>query len=250
MLVNPLDWPAWERVLRAHRCGVGARTLATLRARVRAVGVAAALREAARRRRAAGRAAGSTRRAGGRHPPRVTTLLETVAREIQASPPGTGRIESADDERDRRAEDVATLLALAQRWEAETGGSLPEFLDTVVLTDEDAPTETATEVLGLTLHAAKGLEFDTVVIVGAEEGLMPHYRHTAAETLAEERRLCYVGMTRARAAARLLGRPDAAALGRRRLPATLDASFARPVWAFRGPRRMAVEASPGESTPS
>jgi DNA helicase II / ATP-dependent DNA helicase PcrA len=37
-----------------------------------------------------------------------------------------------------------------------------------------------------------------VVIVGAEEGLMPHYRHTAAETLAEERRLCYVGMTRAR----------------------------------------------------
>ena len=103
-----------------------------------------------------------------------------------------------DGEGDRRAEDVATLLALAQRWEADTGGSLPEFLDTVVLTEEDAPTETAAEVLGLTLHAAKGLEFDTVVIVGAEEGLMPHYRHTAAETLAEERRLCYVGMTRAR----------------------------------------------------
>ena len=37
-----------------------------------------------------------------------------------------------------------------------------------------------------------------MVIVGAEEGLIPHYRHTAAETLAEERRLCYVGMTRAR----------------------------------------------------
>ena len=121
-----------------------------------------------------------------------------MASEIHAPPPGTGRTESPDDERDRRAEDVATLLALAQRWEAETGGSLPEFLDTVVLTEEDAPTGTAAEILGLTLHAAKGLEFDTVVIVGAEEGLMPHYRHTAAETLAEERRLCYVGMTRAR----------------------------------------------------
>ena len=196
VLVNPLDWPAWERVLRAHRCGVGARTLATLRARVRVVGVAAALRETACRRR---RLAGLLDRLEGWRtvPPRVTTLLEAVAAEIQRQRPGV-RTGSPDDERDRRAEDVATLLALAERWEAETDGSLPEFLDTVALTEEDAPTGTAAEVLGLTLHAAKGLEFDTVVIVGAEEGLMPHYRHTAAETLAEERRLCYVGMTRAR----------------------------------------------------
>jgi DNA helicase II / ATP-dependent DNA helicase PcrA len=51
VLVNPLDWPAWERVLRGARCGVGPRTLGTLRARVRAVGVAIALGEAARGRR-------------------------------------------------------------------------------------------------------------------------------------------------------------------------------------------------------
>jgi DNA helicase-2/ATP-dependent DNA helicase PcrA len=196
VLVNPLDWPAWERVLRVHRCGVGAGTLATLRARVRAIGVGAALGEAARTRR---RLAMLLDRLEDWRtaPPPVTTLLETVAREVQ------GRLAEKttrprDDERDRRAEDVATLLALAHRWEADTGGSLPEFLDTVMLTDEEAPTPAAAEVLGLTLHAAKGLEFDTVVIVGAEDGLMPHYRHTAAETLAEERRLCYVGMTRAR----------------------------------------------------
>jgi DNA helicase II / ATP-dependent DNA helicase PcrA len=158
--------------------------------------VAAALREAAGRRRRL--AVWLARLEGWRAPPpRVTALLKTVAAEIHGHRPGVTP-GSRDDERDRRAEDVATLLALAERWEAETGGSLAEFLDTVVLTESDAPTGTAVEILGLTLHAAKGLEFDTVVIVGAEEGLLPHYRHTATETLVEERRLCYVGMTRAR----------------------------------------------------
>jgi DNA helicase-2/ATP-dependent DNA helicase PcrA len=123
-----------------------------------------------------------------------------VAREILGQGPheDVDSAEPARDARDRRAEDVAALVSLARRWEADGGGSLSEFLDTVVLTEEDAIASDSTQVLGLTVHAAKGLEFDTVVIVGVEEGLLPHYRHTVPEALVEERRLCYVGMTRAR----------------------------------------------------
>ena len=50
----------------------------------------------------------------------------------------------------------------------------------------------------MTIHNAKGLEFDTVVITGLEEGLFPHARSDTPETLQEERRLFYVGLTRAR----------------------------------------------------
>ena len=48
------------------------------------------------------------------------------------------------------------------------------------------------------MHSAKGLEFDACVIAGVEEGLIPHYRHAAFDDLEEERRLFYVGLTRAR----------------------------------------------------
>ena len=92
-------------------CLSGARTLATLRARVRAVGVAAALQEVSRRRR--GLAVVLDRLQSWRTtPPRVTTLLEIVASKIHGHLPHMPA-ESHDDERDRRAEDVATLLTLA-----------------------------------------------------------------------------------------------------------------------------------------
>jgi DNA helicase II / ATP-dependent DNA helicase PcrA len=196
VLVNPADWPAWERVLRAQRCGIGAKTVATLRGRVAVVGVPAALVEVARTR---PRLAALLRQFADWRAarPSVSRLLETLARDVGGQGTNEGRALTADAQ-ERRAEDVAALVAVARRWEADGGGSLGEFLDAVVLSDEDVAVPEAAHVLGLTLHAAKGLEFDTVVIVGAEEGLLPHYRHTVPEALAEERRLCYVGMTRAR----------------------------------------------------
>ena len=199
VLVNPADWPAWDRVLRGLRCGIGAKTLATLRARAAGVGVVAALTDAARTR---PRLAALLQQVAvwQAAPPPVTQLLETLAREVRArgEDKAPDAAEAASGARVRRAEDVAELVALARRWEADGGKGLGEFLDTVVLSEEDALAPAATQVLGLTLHAAKGLEFDTVVIVGVEEGLLPHYRHTVPEALVEERRLCYVGMTRAR----------------------------------------------------
>jgi DNA helicase-2/ATP-dependent DNA helicase PcrA len=82
---------------------------------------------------------------------------------------------------------------------AERGETLSDFLDRAALvSDADNFDERATVTL-LTLHTAKGLEFDHVFLTGLEEGTFPHSRSlNDPEELEEERRLCYVGMTRAR----------------------------------------------------
>ena len=80
------------------------------------------------------------------------------------------------------------------------GEGLPSFLEGVSLvTDVDGYDEKVDAVTLITLHAAKGLEFPVVIIVGMEEGLLPHRRSfDDADQMEEERRLCYVGITRAK----------------------------------------------------
>jgi len=84
--------------------------------------------------------------------------------------------------------------------DAKSFATLPDFLEEVALMSSADKPGTAQHVTLMTLHAAKGLEFPVVFMVGMEEGIFPHSRvyESGPSELEEERRLCYVGMTRAR----------------------------------------------------
>ncbi|MBI4879999.1 MAG: UvrD-helicase domain-containing protein [Planctomycetes bacterium] len=100
-----------------------------------------------------------------------------------------------------RLENIAELRrAIGEYDEAHPGGTLEDFLnDTVLARSRDRDESQAPSVTLMTLHSAKGLEFPVVFIAALEEGILPHARSLASpDALEEERRLLYVGMTRAR----------------------------------------------------
>jgi len=104
-------------------------------------------------------------------------------------------------EAQNRVENIEELInAIAEYEHNETEPTLADYLETVALTaDVDTMETDKTDMVPLmTLHSAKGLEFPFVFIVGMEEGYLPHQRSTDSDAeLEEERRLCYVGITRA-----------------------------------------------------
>ena len=109
--------------------------------------------------------------------------------------------EEHSEEAEGRIENLAELVSAAREYETRSPEpSLGGFVDQLSLlsdADEQSGTQNA-RVLMMTLHSAKGLEFPVVVISGLEEGLFPHSRSADDEAeLEEERRLCYVGITRA-----------------------------------------------------
>jgi DNA helicase-2/ATP-dependent DNA helicase PcrA len=106
--------------------------------------------------------------------------------------------EGEAEERVARRENLQQLAA-AVAEAAARGQELEEFLDSVALLEENDDERPAEGVALMTLHSAKGLEFDVVFIAGLEDGLLPHANsRDEPEGLEEERRLAYVGMTRAR----------------------------------------------------
>ena len=108
------------------------------------------------------------------------------ALETEGSPEAFSRIENLKE------------LANAAHDAEERGETLAEFLDHAALASDTDKFDPNARVTLMTLHAAKGLEFPLVFLAGLEEGLFPHSRTLSSpEELEEERRLCYVGMTRA-----------------------------------------------------
>jgi DNA helicase-2/ATP-dependent DNA helicase PcrA len=126
----------------------------------------------------------------------VPELIERVLEQ-------SGYIESLEAERtiesQGRIENLQELVSLAREWmESAAEPTLSSFLQEVSLySDQDAIRGEGSLVTLMTLHNAKGLEFRVVFLIGMEEGIFPHSRSIEEQGIEEERRLCYVGMTRA-----------------------------------------------------
>jgi DNA helicase-2/ATP-dependent DNA helicase PcrA len=126
----------------------------------------------------------------------VPELIETV---LQRS----GYMEALEAERtieaQGRIENLQELVSVAREWrEQAEDTTLSSFLQEISLySDQDAIRGDGSLVTLMTLHNAKGLEFRAVYLIGMEEGIFPHSRSIEEQGIEEERRLCYVGMTRA-----------------------------------------------------
>ncbi|HEX3071028.1 MAG TPA: 3'-5' exonuclease, partial [Thermoanaerobaculia bacterium] len=108
--------------------------------------------------------------------------------------------ESRDLQDESRLQNIDEMMNSAREYsEQNPGASLGDYLDSLTLMSDLDKYESQKGVTLMTLHAAKGLEFKVVFLTGMEEGILPHSQSKDSnDDLEEERRLCYVGMTRAR----------------------------------------------------
>ena len=199
-VVNPADEVSLKRIVNVPKRGVGDTSIAKLDAFAQSHGMAFAdsLRHASE---------AGVAKAAQRGLSEVDTLLDTLrglvpigpARVLEEIAARTGYVEELENENTveaaGRLENIQELIGNARDYE-----DVDEFLEAVSLVaDVDELEEGDTGVVLMTLHTAKGLEFPIVFLIGLEDGVFPHLRSLGdPDEMEEERRLCYVGITRAR----------------------------------------------------
>lgn len=221
LIANPLDEVSLQRIVNVPTRGIGGTTM-------QRIGNAAALRrialiDAMQQARGFGIAERTAKSIDG-----FVALIARARSELDVKPAsnlggfvsrvlletGLGRAAAASAEteeegaeREANVTEVANAAALHEMPEGDPsatpptlGDALRSFLESVALVaDADAVDPEKGAVTLMTLHASKGLEFDSIFIIGLEEGLLPHARSLGSpDEVEEERRLLYVGITRAR----------------------------------------------------
>lgn len=205
---NPYDAVSLLRIANRPRRGIGDTSLARLTAY--AAGLEISLWEAMGRTEEAGLGAAAVKAVTGfrnaMESLMATATDASVADIVEALLDRTGYLEALEAERTiearGRIENLEELVGVAREYDASAQEpSLSGFLQEISLySDQDAlrdGDDDSGQVTLMTLHTAKGLEFRAVFMIGMEEGIFPHSRSIEENTLEEERRLCYVGMTRA-----------------------------------------------------
>jgi DNA helicase-2/ATP-dependent DNA helicase PcrA len=209
LLLNPQDVISARRVVNTPKRGIGEATVASLEgyAAFEQVAFLEACRQADRIPELGARAKGAVAGFVGVMD-RLREALDSgagPARMVDAAATESGYLLELETERtveaEGRIENIRELQGVAAEFEQrQPEGGLAEFLESVSLVSEqDEYEEEAGTVTLMTLHVAKGLEFPVVFIIGLEDGVFPHYRSMGDQAeLEEERRLMYVGVTRAR----------------------------------------------------
>jgi DNA helicase II / ATP-dependent DNA helicase PcrA len=213
LLVNPSDQVSFARVVNTPRRGIGNTSQGRLAAHANTTGLP--IWEVAGRAEEVPGLSGAAIKGVSRFHETMEGLRAraeraSVAEVLEAVLRESGYLDALAAERtveaEGRIENLEELVGVAAEFDAnrEVEGEaeispLEEFLQQISLyTDQDGLREEESLITLMTLHNAKGLEYDTVFVVGCEDGTFPHMRALEEGSEEEERRLCYVGITRAR----------------------------------------------------
>jgi superfamily I DNA/RNA helicase len=208
LLVNPSDTVAFGRIVNSPRRGIGQTSQGRLMGHANTIG-APVWEVAAEPDQVPGLAAAATKAVG-----RFMSVMERLRERVEAGTglgdllsetlDETGYLEALRAERtveaQVRVENLEELVGVAREYDATAEEpSVEEFLQQIALFSEQDNLEDERGLVTLmTIHNAKGLEFGVVFVIGLEDGVFPHSRSIESGDLEEERRLAYVGITRAK----------------------------------------------------